>query len=386
MKRGSIGIGLIGTGYMGRCHAAAYSAVSAVLDPLLRPRLLVLCDTSVAHAERSAAQFGFARATTDWREVIADPQVELVSITTPTALHCEMALAALQAGKHVYCEKPMALCVADAQAMADAAKKADRRTLLGYAYLKNPLLLHARRMVREGRLGKIFGFRGMFDEDWMAEGTLPFGWRMRRAEGGPGAISDMGSHLISIAQFLVGPLEAVCAAQQIVHPRRPLADAPGEWGRVENDDISLALLRFSNGALGQMATSRVGWGPKNRLAWELQGTRGTLCLDQERMNELRWYDAETEAACNGFRTVRIAPEHPPYDRFCPVAGHGLGFNELKLIELHHLLEAIAAGTPADPDFSVSLEIERVIDAIERSAAEERWIRLDSAGGSPAPTS
>ncbi|MCZ6587790.1 MAG: Gfo/Idh/MocA family oxidoreductase, partial [Alphaproteobacteria bacterium] len=190
-----IGIGLIGTGFMGKCHALAFGAVAATTDPTLRPRLELLCDTDGDHAAAMARQFGFSRATTDWRELVTDPAVDIVSITAPNALHHDMAVTAAQAGKHVYCEKPMALTVANASAMADAVAEARVKSLVGYNYLRNPAIAYARQMIGDGELGDVFSFRGIFDEDFMANAATPFSWRCRGADSGAGALGDMATHL-----------------------------------------------------------------------------------------------------------------------------------------------------------------------------------------------
>lgn len=375
---GEIGVGLIGTGFMGKCHAMAFGAVGAVFAPPVTPRLAVLCDVEPDVAKRAAAEFGFARWTTDWRDLVADPAVELVAITAPNALHRPMAEAAAGAGKAIYCEKPMALTLPDAQAMAEAAAQAGVATLVGYNYLRNPAVMHARRLIAEGAIGDIAYFRGVYDEDYMADPELPYSWRCRVADAGTGTLGDLACHLVSVAHFLVGPVAEVAADIETVHKLRPDPARPGQTGSVENEDIAQALLRFASGIGGTLASSRISWGRKCRLAWEVVGSRGALVFDQERMNELLVYVAEGPKDRRGFATVLSGPDHPPYGRFCPAPGHGLGFNELKVIEVDHLLRGLAGEQAVFPDFAAALAIERVIHGIVESAKRREWVAVGNA--------
>ncbi len=374
-----IGVAVIGAGYMGKCHAMAYTAAAGTFDTKIKPRLETLCDVDRENAKASARRYGFARATDDWRQVLDDDGVELVSITTPNALHRDMAVAALEAGKHVYCEKPMALTLADAEAMAAAARAAKTKTLVGYNYIKNPAVIHARRIIEEGTIGRPARFVGQYDEDYMADPTIPYSWRCRIADAGTGTLGDLACHLVSVAQDLMGPVEAVLAQTAIVHQERPDPDSPGSMGRVENEDVADALVRFQSGATGMFSSSRVAWGRKNRLAFEITGTAGTLVFDQERMNELWLYQGETGgggrtgARLEGFRRILTGPQHPPYGAFIPSAGHGLGFNDLKVAEAGHLLTALADGTDPSPGFEEALGVERVIHGIVEAAARGGWV-------------
>ncbi len=374
-----IGVGLIGTGFMGKAHALAWRTVQAVMGDVPDIRLELLCDRPAQQAQARAHQFGFARATDDWQALVADPRVDVVSITTPNHLHREMALAALAAGKHVWCEKPMALTLADAREMEAAARASGRVTMVGYNYLRNPAFGHARALIAAGEIGDVVHFRGWVDEDYQADPDQSWTWRARRADAGLGALGDLGCHLISMMAGLMeaghaGPVESLIADSQIIHQTRPLPDGTGA-ARVENEDTATALLRFGAGAQGSVSTSRSAWGRKNRLAWEVHGTRGMILFDQERMNELRLYRQGREA---GFQTILTGPDHPPYDRFCPAAGHQLGFGDLKVIEAAELARAIAGGPPCQPDFTTALGYEQIIHAIDQSARADRRLRPEDA--------
>ena len=368
-----IGIGLIGTGFMGKAHALAWRQARAVFGDLPAPRLELLCETPAEKARAMADQFGFARATADWQALVADPKVDVVSITTPNALHREIAIAALQAGKHVWCEKPMALTLADAEAMAAAAGKAGRVTLLGYNYVRNPAFGHAERLIAEGRIGQPVHFRGWVDEDYQADPDLPWTWRARLADAGLGALGDLGCHLISMMLRLMGPVESLIADTQIIHETRPVEG--GGRAQVENEDTATAILRFASGAQGSLSTSRSAWGRKNRLDFEVHGTKGMIGFAQERMNELMLYVNEGEKAEAGFRTILSGPAHPPFGAFVPAPGHQLGMIDLKIIEAAELMRGLAGGPRAWPDFSEGLEIERLIHGIAEAGRGGRRVRF-----------
>jgi predicted dehydrogenase len=367
-----LGVGLIGTGFMGKAHALAWRNVRAVMGDVPPVRLAVLCDTPADRARAMADQFGFARAQADWRAALADPDVEVVSITTPNRLHHAMALAALGAGKHVWCEKPMALTLAEAVEMEAAARAAGRVTLVGYNYLRNPAVTHAQRLIEAGAIGRPVQFRGWVEEDYQADPDLPWTWRATLAEAGLGALGDLGCHLVSLALLVMGPIDSLVADMQVIHETRPLPDGSGR-ARVENEDAASVLLRFANGAQGTMAISRAAWGRKSRLGFEVHGSAGMIVFDQERMNELQIYQNTGPKAEQGFKTILTGPTHPPFGAFVPAPGHQIGFNDLKLIECAELLRAIAGGPRARPDFTEALVIERIIHAMADSAHSGRRI-------------
>jgi predicted dehydrogenase len=371
----TIGIGLIGTGFMGKAHAIAFNSVSAVFGDVLRPRLRLLCDVDAKRTQQKAEEFGFDRWTTDWREIVNDSSVDVVAVTTPNHLHREMTVAALQAGKHVYCEKPMAVSLADAEAMAEAATKSNRITLLGYSFAKNPLLLAARRLVEEGMIGQIFDFRGFIDEDYVADPDLPWSWRLRRENAGLGVLGDITCHLVSIAHLLLGPISSLSALTEIVHKVRPEAKGSEIRREVENDDVAHALVRFCSGVFGVLGSSRIAHGRKNGIRIEVHGSNGTIVFDQERMNELELYVAGERKDIGGFRRILTNAEHPPYALFCQAPGHSLGFNDLKVIEVAHLLNAIAGKEKPFPTFADGILIERVIHGFAQSALCGKWVQL-----------
>jgi predicted dehydrogenase len=364
-----LGVGLIGTGYMGKCHALAWNGVAPVYGDVPRPRLAVLCDATDELARRHAQAFGFEDATGDWRALVDDPRVEVVSITTPNALHAEMAVHALERGKHVWCEKPMAPSLADAERMAAAARASGRVAVLGYNYVQNPVvrLMHA--LIAEGRIGAVNHVRIEMDEDFMADPEAPFSWKSEAASG-YGALDDFGVHGFSLIQTLIGPVARVCGQMAKPYPDRPV----GIGGRraVETADIASALIELENGASGIVTFNRSAWGRKGRIAVQVFGSRGTLAFDQERLNEVQLYLAEDEGRTQGFRTILAAPVHAPYGRFVPAPGHGLGFNDLKIIECRELIARIRGEASWTIDFEAGLRIERTVHAVAASTREGAW--------------
>ena len=356
--------------------ALAFNTVRAAFGDVPAPRLEILADVDEDTVAARAREFGFARHTTNWQDIISDPAVDVVSITTPNALHKAIALAAIERGKHVYCEKPMALSLEDAEEMADSAQRAGVLTLVGYNYLWNPAIIHAQRLISDGVIGRVVAFRGTFDEDYLADPDLPYSWRCRIAEAGTGALGDMACHLVSAAHHLVGPIEAVMGDIGTEHQYRPGSGSdPAAGGDVETEDMAHALVRFENGVRGMLTSSRIAWGRKNHLAWEVHGSTGMLTFDQERLNELKLFENNGEPSRQGFKTVLSGPSHPPFDQFVPAPGHGLGFNDLKTIEVAHLLRGLAGVEDLHPNFGDALRIERVIHGIVRSARQGRWITV-----------
>ncbi|WP_347266603.1 Gfo/Idh/MocA family oxidoreductase [Paracoccus sp. (in: a-proteobacteria)] len=357
-----LGVALIGTGFMGKCHAMAWRNVATAFGGA-PPRLELLADLPAARAGALAQAWGFARATGDWRAAVSDPAVDVVSITTPNGLHREMAEAALAAGKHVWLEKPMALTLADAEAMAAAAAASGCATILGYNYTRSPAFRAASDLIAQGAIGRPIHFRGCYDEDYMADPDLPWSWRLTRAQGGLGALGDLGCHLVSVMLALMGPVARVMAQMDTVVRARP---HQGGSAPVENEDQAQALIRFASGASGEFSCSRVARGWRCRLAWEVQGSEGTLRFDQERMNEL-WLYQPGQPETDGFRRILTGPAQPGYAAFCPAPGHNFGFNEQKVVEAEALRQAITGTAPAWPDFAAGLVIERIIHGMARSA-------------------
>jgi predicted dehydrogenase len=367
--------GLIGSGYMGRAHAIALHSAAAAFGADYAVECAMLADSSPQQAREAAQTLGFGAGTADWRALVADPRIDVVDICTPNHLHADMALAAIAAGKHVYCEKPLALDLQQSHAIVEAARRAKVGNVIGFNYICNPMVQVAREMIAAGELGTVIGFRGSYLEDYMSDPGVPYSWRCQRQLAGSGALADLGSHLINMARFLLGPIARVSADLQTVHARR-LDRSSGEHRPVENEDMVQSLLEFSSGVRGTMEISRIATGYKCGLAVEVHGTRGTLLFDQERMNELKFYSTSDAAGRRGFRTILAGPEHPDYAAFCPAPGHGLGINDLKVIEIRNLIRALRSGTAAYPDFTEGLRVQQVMTAMELAARDRSWVDVE----------
>lgn len=365
-----LGIGLIGTGYMGKCHALAWNGVASTFGDVARPRLVALAEVDAQTAARKAAELGFAKSTGNWRDLLDDPDIDVISVTTPNAFHAEMAVAALEAGKHVWCEKPMAPALVDAERMATAARRAGKVAVMGYNYIQNPVIRHIRSLIQEGAIGIVNHVRVEMDEDFMADPQALFYWKSE-ASSGYGALDDFAVHPLSLLSVLFGHPKSVIADMAKPYPERPTAT--GTPRRVENHDLASVLMRLEGGISAVLMANRSAWGRKGRIALQIYGSKGSILFDQERMNEFELYQATGRSTEQGFARVLTAPAHKPYDRFIPAPGHGLGFNDLKIIECRELIGAIQGENAHVIDFQQGLRIEQSVHAMARSFVERRWI-------------
>ena len=373
-----IGIGVIGTAFMGKAHSIAYSVAGTAFGGKLRPSLEMLCDHRIDVAEEKAKAMGFAGFTSNYMDVINNPQIEIISICVPNAVHKEIAMAALTAGKHVWCEKPMSTNLEDSSDMASAAKQyPNQKTIVGYNYTQNPLVKSARELIVEGLIGTVTGFFGVYDVDNEADPERPFSWRMSREMSGSGANADVMCHLVSVAHFITGSkIKRLVSDYATVYPDR-MDPKTNTRAKVDNDDVCMVISHFADGLKGSLRVSRVAWGRKCGLSWEVHGSKGMIRYDQERMNELQVFVKEEDPRVQGFKTILSGPYHKPYDAFLPNAGHSLGYVDVKACELNELLNGISSDTPIWPTFQDGLEIERVLDAIDQSALSHQWVAVEN---------
>ena len=370
-----IGFGVIGAGYMGKAYAIALSQVSTVYEMPDRAIRRVIATSKAAGAQGRAREFGFERGTGDWRDLLAAEDVQAVAIASPTFLHADMAVAALQAGKHVICEKPLGRTAREAAQMARVAQASGRVTMTGFNYVKNPATQLAREIIETGEIGEVIHFGATHVEDYLMDPTLPHDWRQVAVNvGRAGALGDIASHAINLAHFLVGPVAEVVGMRQTVHAQRPAGDG---MAAVENDDQAQFLMRFASGVPGSITASRIHAGRKMGLTYEVVGTRGTVRFDQERMAELQFYDARDCKGRQGFRTILAAPGHGDYGRFCIGAGHGFGYNDMIVVEMAEFIRAIVQGTPAWPDFAAAVHTAAVVDAVLASCDTGGWIDVNT---------
>ncbi len=365
-----IGIGIIGGGYMGKAHSAAMSAVGAVFNTLLRPRLEMICATSMENAEKYRKAYGFNRATGDWRELVNDPAVDAIVIASTPDTHREIAETAFALGKPVLCEKPLGRDVADATAMTEAAEKSGVTNMVGFNYICTPATQFARKLISEGEIGSVTWFRGEHTEDFLADPDLPANWRTRALSSG--TMGDLAPHMIQAALTLAGPITSLNGMAETVHKKR---EGPDGVEDVINDDQAQFMCRFENGAMGNLHFSRVSTGRKMGYIYEVAGTKGAIRFDQEDQNALWLYKTDDAPEIRGFRKILTGPDHPDYLPFCQGPGHGTGYQDQIIIEAAHFLEAIANKEPAWPGFRMGLEVNQIVEAARRSFESGKWVDI-----------
>ncbi|WP_049568553.1 Gfo/Idh/MocA family protein [Streptomyces sp. SBT349] len=369
-----LGVGMVGYAFMGAAHSQGWRTVARAYDLPLTPVMAAVCGRDRTAVEAAADRLGWAAAETDWRALITRDDVTLVDICTPGDSHAEIAIAALEAGKHVLCEKPLANTVAEAEAMTAAAIEARKRgqlAMVGFNYRRVPALALARKLIAEGRLGTLRHVRASYLQDWAADPALPLVWRLRKEKAGSGALGDLGAHIIDIAQHLSGELlTGVSAQTETFVKERALPDGEeGQVGEVTVDDAAVFNGRLASGALASFEVSRFAAGRKNQLRVEVNGSDGSLVFDLERLNELEFHDNTQPAAEGGFRRILVTePDHPYLEGWWP-PGHGLGYEHTFTHQARDLVHHIASGTQPEPTFADGLQVQRVLAAIEESAAK-----------------
>ncbi|MDX3758191.1 Gfo/Idh/MocA family oxidoreductase [Streptomyces sp. AK02-04a] len=381
----TLGVGMVGYAFMGAAHSQGWRTVGRVFDLPRSPVLAAVCGRDASAVRAMADRHGWAAAETDWRALIARDDVDLVDICTPGDSHAEIALAALAAGKHVLCEKPLANTVEEAEAMTEAAEAAFARgqmSMVGFNYRRLPATSLARKMVAEGRLGALRHVRVTYLQDWLVDPEFPLTWRLRKELAGSGALGDLGAHIVDLAQYLAGePVVGVSALTETFVRERPLPGGvssgltavsatnrrAGGVGTVTVDDAALFTGRFASGALASFEASRFATGRKNSLRIELNGERGSLAFDLERLNELAYHDHTEPGTHAGFRRILVTePDHPYLAAWWP-PGHGLGYEHTFTHQARDLVRAIAAGRRPEPSFADGLRVQRVLAAVEESA-------------------
>jgi predicted dehydrogenase len=362
-----IGIGIVGGGYMGKAHAVAMTAVGAVFGTALRPRLEMVCASTEESAEGYRKAFGFRHATADWRELVNATGVDAIVIAAPQEFHREIAIAAFELGKPVFCEKPLGASLADSRAMTAAAEAAGVVNMVGFNYVRTPATQFAVKLIADGAIGEVTWFRGEHTEDFLADPSLPANWRTRGTANG--TMGDLSPHMINCALALLGPITDVMALVETVHAERP--SAAGREN-VTNDDHGQLMCRFERGCMGHMYFSRVATGRKMGYAYEVFGTKGSIRFDQEDQNAIWLYRAEGPEATRGYTRILTGPAHPDYLAFCKGPGHGTGYQDQIIIEAKDFLTAIAAGKSIWPTFRDGLEVSRIVAAAHASSESRSW--------------
>ena len=384
-------VAMIGYGFMGAAHSQGWRTAPRVFDLPAEPEMAVVVGRNAEAVAAAAQKWGWAESATDWREVVARDDIDVVDIVTPGDTHAEIAIAALEAGKHVLCEKPLATTVAEAEAMAEAAGKAAAlgiRAMVGFTYRRVPAVTFLRDLIAEGAVGTVNQVRASYRQDWLVDPEMPLAWRLQKEHAGSGALGDIGAHAIDLAQFVTGQnIDKVSGVIDTIVKERPLLDnsasgsglsgtAGAGRGKVTVDDIAIFTGRFESGALASFEASRFATGRKNALQIEVSGDKGALAFDLEDLNSVQFYDRTAPADRQGFRKILVTEaEHPYVSAWWP-AGHMLGYEHGFSHQVKDLVEAISNGTDPHPTFADGLRVQRVLDAVERSSENDSaWTRV-----------
>ncbi|WP_241153835.1 Gfo/Idh/MocA family protein [Nocardioides pantholopis] len=380
-----LAVAMIGHAFMGAAHSQAWRSAPRFFDLPLDPVMALVCGRDAGRAADAATRLGWAASESDWRRAVTREDIDLVDICTPGDSHAEIAVAALEAGKHVLCEKPLANTVAEAEEMAAAAERAAAhgvRTMVGFTYRRVPAVALARQLVAAGRIGELRHVRAQYLQDWIADPEAPLTWRLDKERAGSGALGDIGAHVIDLAQHIAGDrILEVSGQLDTFVKERPLLAAGGvglsgtaaaERGPVTVDDAAAFVARFAGGALGVFEATRFATGRKNAIRVELNGSRGSLAFDFEDMNVLTFYDAEEPAETAGFRRILVTEAAHPYVAAWWPPGHGLGYEHAFTHQVVDLVRALGAGVDPDPTFADGLQVQRVLAAVETSSDTRRW--------------
>ena len=372
-----IKVGIIGTKFMGRAHSNAFIDVPHFYDLPRQPVMRAACGVDEASLKTFAQRFGWETTETSYQRLVSRDDIDLVDICTSNANHARMAIAAAKAGKHIICEKPLAMNANEARRMLDAANEAGVRHIVAFNYRRVPAIALAKQLIDEGKIGKIYHFNAVYLQDWMVDPNSPFAWRSDAIQAGSGAHGDLNSHIIDLARYLNGEVSAVSAVMETFVKERPLPGGKGK-ATVTVDDAAFLLARFQNGGIGSFQATRFAPGRKNFLRLEIFGSKGSLNFNLERLNELEFHSLEDDPKAQGFRTIMVTePMHPYLEKWWPV-GHIIGWEHSFIHEIGDFLLAVAKNEPVYPDFYDGLRCQQVLDAAVQSSVEQRWIEVPEA--------
>jgi predicted dehydrogenase len=369
----------LGYAFMGKAHSHAFRTLPYMMwPPPMSPRLVSICGRDELAVQEAQRRYGYERFTTDWREVVEDPEVELFDNLGPNNLHMEPTIAAAKRGKHILCEKPLGRTAAESKQMLQEAERAGILHMCGFNYRFIPALQLARQLILDGRLGEIYHFRGSYQQSSRVDPDSPMTWRFRGADAGFGALGDLGSHTVDQARWLIGEIGSVSGLTKTFIKDRPVEPGSSHREPVTVDDAGLSLLEFETGAVGVVEVTRCATGRKNHHVIEVNGSRGSLHFDCERLNELQFFSKDDPPDVQGFHDVLVTEKDHPYLKFWWPAGHILGWDTTFIHEVYHFLSAIAGGTPVDPVGATFLDGYRnsvVLDGIKLSAQTGQKVHL-----------
>jgi predicted dehydrogenase len=384
MSKPVLNIGLIGYQFMGKAHSNAYRQANHFFDLPVEINMHTICGRNEAAVTKAAETYGWKNVETDWRKVLENPEIDVIDISTPGNLHAEIAIAAAKAGKAVWCEKPIGNTLQEAKDMLDAVLEAKVAHAVFHNYRKAPAVALVKKMIEEGKLGTIYHFRAVYLQDWIADPSFPLVWRLQKEVAGSGTHGDINAHIIDLARHLVGEFDEVCGMLHTFIKQRPLAGeiddklgakASDKMGEVTVDDAAMFLAKFKNGALGTFEATRFAVGRKNKNSFEINGSKGSVVFNLEKMNELEYYNNDDPADLQGFRLIQATDSTHPYaGHYWPV-GHIIGYEHTFVNLVADAARNMAEGKPISPDFVDGYENQRVLDAVEQSHEKRTWVSL-----------
>lgn len=373
MKK-NLNIGLIGHKFMGKAHSHALRDISMFFDLGAIPVMKVICGIE-DDIKETAEKYGWMSYEKNWEKVVNDPDIDIITIATPGLLHKEIAIAAVNNGKHVLCEKPLAMTFVEAKEMYETAEKNNVKHMVNFNYRRIPAVNLAKKLIDEGRIGDIFHFKAIYQQEWAADENVPYIWRFDRDIAGAGSMADKGSHIIDLALFLIGEIYEVSSATEIFIKKRPALSNPEIKKTVTTDDAAIFIVRFKNGVLGLFETSRISVGHKNALSFEVNGSKGSIKFDLERLNELEVYFNNDACDVKGFRNIMVTePSHSYIKQWWP-AGHIIGWEHTFIHQYYEFIKAIVNDYKPSPDFYDGMKNQEVIEAIEKAAKEKKWVKI-----------
>lgn len=378
-----LNIGMIGYKFMGKTHSNAWRQAPHFFDLPAEPVLHTVCGRDAKAVKKAAARLGWSHTATDWREVVANPEIDVVDVTTANDTHAEISIAALRAGKAVLCEKPLALTVKEARAMRDAAAKTKGVNMVCHNYRRIPAIALARQMIEKGQLGRIFHYRARYLQDWIVDPEFPLVWRLQSKIAGSGAHGDINAHIIDLGRYLVGEIDELCGRLETFIKERPLpagetglsAKGSRKMGQVTVDDAAVVIGKFNNGALLNLEASRFALGRKNGIQLEVNGSKGSLFFDFEDMNRLKYFNNADPAGQQGFRDILVTDGSHPFAGAWWPPGHIIGYEHTFVHTVADFVKAVAKGKADQPDFEDGYRNQVILEAVEKSSRTKRWVKV-----------
>ncbi|MCL2709171.1 MAG: Gfo/Idh/MocA family oxidoreductase [Defluviitaleaceae bacterium] len=382
--RKKINVGLVGYKFMGKAHSNAYRKIGMFFDASADVVMKALCGREEEWLKESAAKFGWESYETDWKKLIARKDIDAIDITSPSNTHKDVAIEAAKAGKHVFCEKPLALNVSDAREMLKAANDNKVKHQIGFNYRFAPAVLLAKQLIETGKIGQVFHFRGDYLQDYIIDPEFPKVWRLDKTVAGSGSHGDLGAHVIDLARFLVGEFKTVNGCSKTFIKERPAVEKMqglsaeanmDNMAEVDVDDATMFMAEFECGALGLFEATRFAAGHKNALTFEINGSKGSIIFELERLNELKYFSRDDEEGLQGFRTIGVTEGSHPYMTHWWPAAHIIGYEHTFVHQLYEFVECIANDKAARPDFGDGVKCSQVLDAVDLSIESKSWVNV-----------